>query len=217
MSVLARSALLFLVAAAPSSLGDCHNYTSDDAKDWAAFKDGSLDAFAREPGVMVSFENPIYTNGYFLGFDAWENVNKGYGAANVTYVVRIEFKRDGYRDNRVKRHYKRFWLPGAIHVERVPHSRHVVRANLTEAKVRNVSHVDLWVWPKCFLRHHGISRIHRVARSMKMGVDHIRWLAKVNYGKEEGYGPRELIEIAKEISKVTGVRCSWVHPPVPST
>eukprot|EP00094_Tigriopus_californicus_P000990 TCALIF_00958-PA protein Name:"Protein of unknown function" AED:0.30 eAED:0.30 QI:77/1/0/1/1/0.5/2/0/489 len=166
---------------------------------------------------MMSFENPIYSNGYFLGFDAWDNINKRYGMTNITYIVRIEFQRQGFKENKIKRHFKRFWLPGANWVERNIRSNHIYRSNITQIKVRNQSQVDLWVYPKCFLRHHGISRIHRVARTMRINVKHIRWLAKVNYGQDEGYGPRELIEIATGMTQVQGILCAWLHPRIEST
>ena len=52
---------------------------------------------------MVSFEHPIYSNGYYLGFDGWENLNKKYGKSNITAIVRVEFSRVGFRENRVKK------------------------------------------------------------------------------------------------------------------
>lgn len=188
--------------------GECHKWQIKPAK--------ALE-FSKAPGVMMSFENPIYSNGYFLGFDAWDNINKRYGMTNITYIVRIEFKRQGFKENKIKRHFKRFWLPGANWVERNIRSNHIYRSNITEIKVRNQSHVDLWVYPKCFLRHHGISRIHRVAKTMRITVKHIRWLAKVNYGEDEGYGPRELIEIATGMTQVQGIFCAWLHPRIEST
>lgn len=67
----------------------------------------------------------------------------------------------------ILRYYKRFWLPGAIFVERTTRHNRIYRPNVTLARVRNQSHVDIWVKPKCFLRHNGPSRIHRVARYYK--------------------------------------------------
>ena len=50
-----------------------------------------------------------------------------------------------------------------------------------------------------------------------MGVDYLRWMAKLNY-ETEGYGTRELMEIGKNIARdVTGVGCTWLHPPINST
>ena len=68
----------------------------------------------------------------FLGFDDWKNINKKYGSSNVTYIVRIEFQRLNFRENRVKRHFKRFWLPGAIWVERTTQSSHMYRYAVIE-------------------------------------------------------------------------------------
>ena len=50
---------------------------------------------------------------------------------------------------------------------------------------RNHSHIDIWVQPACFLRHNGISRIHRVARSIKLQVHYLR-SAHVD-GKEQWF------------------------------
>ena len=145
-------------------------------------------------------------------------MNRRFGTSNVTYVVRVEFERQGYKDNRIRRHFKRFWLPGAMWVERSVRSHMVHHSNLTVAKTRNLSHVDIWlVKPKCFIRHNGIARIHRVAKSLKTNIDHLRWLAKVNFDDEERYGPREVMEIGKAMAKVTGVQCTWMHPGIQST
>ena len=36
---------------------------------------------------------------------------------------------------------------------------------------------------------------------------------KINYRGGEGYGHRELIEIAKAmVANVAGLKCAWVHP-----
>ena len=87
--------------------------------------------FSASPGLMFSFEHPVYSNGYFLGFDGWDDMNKKYSMANVSFIVRVEFARDGtYKENRLKRHFKRFWLPGAIWVERN------VRFNLIYRRVK---------------------------------------------------------------------------------
>ena len=53
---------------------------------------------------------------------------------------------------------------------------------------------------------------------MKLQVEHLRWMAKINYAHEESYGVKELVEIGKELtSSVAGVQCAWVHPRMPST
>ena len=157
----------------------------------------------------------------------------------MTFIVRVEFDRAGLRENRLRRHFKRFFLPGALFVERAVRANVIHFANLTRAKVRNESSVDIWlVKPSCFLRHNGVSRIHRVrricffanddtltltanlylkvAKTLKAGVVSLRWLAKLTFDEEERYGPREVMEIAKAMAKVTGVQCAWLHPPVHS-
>ena len=89
--------------------------------------------------------------------------------------------------------------------------------DLKHLKTRNHSHVDIWVEPKCFLRHHGPSRIHRVAKSMKMSVEHIRWLAKITYRPQERYGLPELMQIGKVLTQnVPGISCTWIHPRIES-
>ena len=174
--------------------------------------------FSKEYGVVVSFEQPVYSNGLFEGFKGWDEINEKYGATNTTFIVRVEFERHNLKENRIKKHFDRFWLPGSIYVERNIRHKQVYGTNLTLAKSRNQSHVDIWVEPRCFLRHHGISRIHRVSKSMKLTVKQIRWLAKINYGQVEGYGPREVIEISKSMaSSVPGILCAWVHPDIDPT
>ncbi len=63
------------------------------------------------------------------------------------------------------------------------------------------------------IQHHVASQ---VAKTLKTGVSRMRWLAKVTFDEEERYGPREVMEIAKAMAKVSGVQCSWLHPPVQS-
>ena len=41
--------------------------------------------------------------------------------------------------------------------------------------------MDIWVIPACFLRHNGLARIRRVAKSMKIKVERVTWLAKGQY------------------------------------
>ena len=165
---------------------------------------------------MVSFERPVYSNGLFVGFDQWKDINEKYGSSNVTYIVRIEFSRTAMlKERKIKKHFRRFWLPGVIWAERNVRHNNVYFGNLTLSKARNNSQIDLWVIPKCFLRHNGISRIHRIARTMKLEVSRLNWLAKINYLELEGYGPREAVEISKELTgSVDGIACSWVHPDI---
>jgi hypothetical protein len=53
-----------------------------------------------------------------------------------------------------------------------------------------------------------------VAKSIKLQVHYLRWLAKINYEPEEYYGPRELTEISKVMTTVPGIQCAWVHPQI---
>jgi hypothetical protein len=169
-------------------------------------------AFAAKPGVMLSFEHPVYSNGYFLGFEGWENAHKRFGATNVTFVVRVSFRGMGFREQRLRKRYLRFWLPGAFHVELVSVQEAVFLPNLTEWRARNRSQVDIWVTPECFVRNNGVERVHRVARVLKMQVANVRWLAKINFAQEEGYGPKELVEVGKALIKIAGLQCAWIHP-----
>ena len=84
-------------------------------------------------------------------------------------------------------------------------------------KRKNHSHVDIWVYPPCFLRHHGISRIHRVAKSMSLSVEHTRWLAKINFDENEQYQVPELMQVGRSmVRNVPGIRCTWIHPRIES-
>ena len=58
--------------------------------------------FSGKYGVMVSFEKPVYLNGYFLGFEGWDSINQQFGAENVTFIVRVEFELAGFKENRIK-------------------------------------------------------------------------------------------------------------------
>ena len=55
-----------------------------------------------------------------------------------------------------------------------------------------------------------------MARSIKLQVHYLRWLAKINYEAIEAYGPRELAEISKAMTTVPGIQCAWVHPTIES-
>ena len=52
--------------------------------------------FSAKPGVMVNFESPIYINGRFTGFDGWNMTNDKFRAANISYIVRVEFANQGF-------------------------------------------------------------------------------------------------------------------------
>ena len=94
---------------------------------------------------------------------------------------------------------------------------YILFRDVEHIKRKNHSHVDIWVEPACFLRHHGISRIHRVAKSMKLSVDHTRWLAKLNFEDSEQYQIPELMQIGRTMVKsVPGIRCTWIHPRIES-
>ena len=154
---------------------------------------------------MVSFQHPVYMNGLFQEFTQWKDFNEQYGSSNVTYIVRIELTRNAMlKEKKIKKHFRRFWLPGVIWAERNIRHHNMYYGNMSLSKARNNSQIDLWVIPKCFLRHNGISRIHRIARTMKLEVQHLRWLAKINYLEMEGYGPREVVEIAKQLTESVG-------------
>ena len=52
------------------------------------------------------------------GFDGWNMTNDKFRSSNVTYIVRVELSNKKFKENRIRRHFKRFWLPGAVWVER---------------------------------------------------------------------------------------------------
>ena len=60
-------------------------------------------------GVMISFEKPIYLNGYFLGFEGWDSLNEQFGSSNISFIVRVEFELSTFKENRIKRKFKLFW------------------------------------------------------------------------------------------------------------
>ena len=51
--------------------------------------------FSSKPGVVVSFDSPIYINGRFTGFDGWNMTNDKFKATNISYIVRVEFAHSG--------------------------------------------------------------------------------------------------------------------------
>ena len=84
-------------------------------------------------------------------------------------------------------------------------------------KRRHQSHVDIWVEPSCFLRHNGVSRVHRVAKSLGMSVVRMNWIAKINYKSSENYKSPELMQIGRQLVKnVPGIKCTWIHPKIES-
>ena len=77
---------------------------------WAIrHSENPMKEFSGKYGVMVSFEKPVYLNGYFLGFEGWDSINQQFGAENVTFIVRVEFELAGFKENRIKRRFKHFW------------------------------------------------------------------------------------------------------------
>ncbi|QQP39487.1 Uncharacterized protein FKW44_020381 [Caligus rogercresseyi] len=143
---------------------------------------------SRVLGLMLSFEAPVYTNGYFIGFDGWESENEAYGASNVTWIVRVEFGRSGFKENKLRRHHRRYWLPGVKWVERNERVLYTHGNNLSLARRKTRSCLDIWVEPVCFLKHNGIARIYRISKTLK-------------------FEERELIELSKKMSKVSGIQC----------
>jgi len=221
MAVHAARAVLILVLLPPSDRLGCHCHFSDFARrreESSSYEAGGT--FADKLGLMVSFEHPVYSNGYFLGFDGWLDVNRRYGVNNVTFLIRVEFEARGgdFREGRLRKRYRRFLLPGALWVELATRQMVIHKAsNLSDVKVRNRSSVDVWlIKPRCFIRHHGVQRIQRVANALKLKIARLHWLAKINFDEEEAYGPREIMEVGRALTKVTGVQCSWLHPPLPS-
>ena len=75
----------------------------------------------------------------------------------------------------------RYWFPGALWVELSERGNNYYNKNLTYKSSRNMSSLDIWVEPHCFIRNNGISRIYRITRALKMHVYNLRWLAKINY------------------------------------
>ena len=55
---------------------------------------------------------------FFIGFDGWNMTNDKFRSSNVTFIVRVELSNKKFKENRIRRHFKRFWLPGAVWVER---------------------------------------------------------------------------------------------------
>lgn len=75
-----------------------------------------------------------------------------------------------------------------------------------------MSCIDIWVEPICFLRNHGVSRIYRITRSLKMHIYNLRWLAKLNFNPDVSFEFRELRQFGKFLTDLPGLQCAWVHP-----
>lgn len=166
---------------------------------------------SQRPGVMVSFEQRIVSGHFFLGFHGWEKINRKYGVSNITYIVRIHFDRWRYRHNRLKKAYHRFWIPGALWVEKFDVGKNFYSRKFNHTRSRSTSSIDIWVEPQCFLRNHGISRIYRVTRSLRMHVYNLRWMAKLEFPPDY-YDQKELKQFGKFLTQVVGISCSWLHP-----
>jgi len=78
--------------------------------DWALrHSESSMKEFSSRFGVVVSFEKPVYLNGFFQPFDGWDSINQHFGAENVSYIVRVEFELSSFKENKIKRRFKLFW------------------------------------------------------------------------------------------------------------
>ncbi|XP_023334151.1 uncharacterized protein LOC111705736 [Eurytemora carolleeae] len=168
--------------------------------------------FSESPGLMVSFTQRIVSGEFFLGFHGWDRMNRKYGVSNITYIVRIEFDRWTYRRNRLEKTYHRFWIPGTVWVNKIEIGKHYYNSKFNYTRSRNTSVIDLWVEPICFLKNHGVSRIYRVTRTLRMHVYNLRWLAKLNFNPLENYGTRELKQFGKFLTQQAGVNCAWLYP-----
>ena len=66
-----------------------------------------MTTLSQSPGVVTSFEHPVYSGGYFIGYRGWDKVNRKYGATNVTFLVRVEFDRWTYKHNRLHKTFQK--------------------------------------------------------------------------------------------------------------
>jgi len=196
---------LILFLWAPLILG--HNWHSD--KEHVAM----MTKFVQQPGVMVSFRTPMSSGEHYLGYHAWKDTNRQYQVSNVSIIVRLEFDRFRYRHNRIKKTYKRFFIPGAHWIGITERGQHYYNKKFHFTRSKNSSSLDLWVEPVCFLKNNGISRIYRITRSLKMHVYTLRWLAKLNFQEDTTYQFRELRQFGKFLTQLPGIDCTWVHPP----
>lgn len=168
--------------------------------------------FTSTPGVMTSFENSLVSGNHFIGFTGWEKLNRQYMVENISIIVRVEFDRFSYRHNRLKKTYNRYHIPGAKWVEMNERGNHYYSKSFNYTRSKNTSSLDIWVEPVCFLQNHGVSRIYRITRSLKMHVYHLRWIAKLNFNSNVSYEFKELRQFGKFLTHLPGVDCAWVHP-----
>ena len=95
-----------------------HRNKGKNITNFTRLHEANMSVFSQKHGVIASFDHPIYKDGKFFGFHKWNMTNDKFWASNITYIVRVEFSNVGFRENRIRRHFKRFWLPGSLWVER---------------------------------------------------------------------------------------------------
>jgi len=183
-----------------------HNWYSD--KEHVAM----MRKFTQKPGVVASFRTPLSSGDHYLGYHGWKDTNRQYQVSNISIIVRLEFDRFRYRHNRIKKTYKRFFIPGTHWIGISERGQHYYNKNFHFTRSKNSSALDLWVEPVCFLKNNGISRIYRITRSLKMHIYNLRWLAKLNFKDEVDYEFRELRQFGKFLTQLPGIDCAWVHP-----
>ena len=66
-------------------------------------KDGILTSY----WLTVSFEHSLVSGHHYIGYTAWESLNRQYSVNNVTIIVRLEFDRFSYKHKRLKKTYNR--------------------------------------------------------------------------------------------------------------
>lgn len=171
-----------------------------------------MSKFVEEPGVMTSFTTMMSSGEHYLGYQGWKDTNRKFQVGNISIIVRVEFDRFRYRHNRIKKTYKRFFIPGAHWIGITERGQHYYDKNFHYTRSKNSSSLDLWVEPVCFLKNNGISRIYRITRSLKMHVYNIRWLAKLNFKTAVPWEFKELRQFGKFLTQLPGIDCAWVHP-----
>ena len=58
--------------------------------------------------LTVSFEHSLVSGHHYIGYTAWESLNRQYSVNNVTIIVRLEFDRFSYKHKRLKKTYNRY-------------------------------------------------------------------------------------------------------------
>ncbi len=60
---------------------------------WAIrHSENPMKEFSAKYGVMVSFEKPVYLNGYFLGFEGWDSINQQVSILSTFYSQLFSIK-----------------------------------------------------------------------------------------------------------------------------